>query len=92
MNEVNAILTTGAVESAPATGWPDAKREASQLSASAAPPLAGRRCPHDPTPCVGSPCPLRRVCEWLVSKRQGTGERSGPANDRHQATASARRC
>jgi len=44
MNEVNA-LTTNDGTCAPAIGWPDAKREAEQLQASAAPPLAGRsRC------------------------------------------------
>lgn len=43
MNEENALKTTGVGPCAPATGWPDAKREAEQLTALAAPPLAGER-------------------------------------------------
>lgn len=81
MNEVNTIVTTGAVESAPVTCCPDAKREGNKSQASAAPPLPGRRCPS----CKGKGRWQVRGTIYpfalLCPKCEGTGERSVPGND-----------
>lgn len=84
MSETNTIVTTGAVESAPASGCPDAKREGGQMQASAAPPLPGRRCPLNNSLC---PCDrrLRRMCGKVRKILLDIGERSGPGNDEAEA-------
>lgn len=82
MNEVNAIETSGAVESAPVTCCPDAKREGDKSPASAAPPLSGRR-------CMASPALEIKLCRITSKWRRGfclacpcTVERSVPDNEK----------
>ncbi len=89
MNEVNAISTSEGDKTPPATGCPDAKREGSQAMDLSAAPLPGRRCPIDSMPCPWTPCRLCRVCEWVIAKKQGTGERSGPGNKNYPEQISA---
>ena len=85
MNEVNAISTSEGDKTPPATGCPDAKREGSQAMDSSAAPLPGRRCPA----CTGHGTIFHGTHEDTYTVEcpfcQGTGERSGPGNDKDQA-------
>lgn len=80
MNEENALKTTEE-PCAPAACWPDAKREADKMTASAAPPLAGRsQCRAcDGWGCLRVNGPFGKLDTCPIC--EGTGvERSVPAN------------
>jgi hypothetical protein len=81
MSETNALKTTEE-PCAPAACWPDAKREADKMTASAAPPLAGWRCWWCGTMWFRQVTAITRkcVCCGLLDYTTSIGKRSVPAN------------